>query len=632
MSLHGPTWQEATAGSLWLIGAAGLAWLGPQLPLLESVILWTVLLVGLLIVLQRVWSWFLGPLFIYDLVRIARRNRLIPPRSIFAIALLAVVFFFYVNRFGLRGDSWDDLFSAPSVRRDDLASFGSSMFSLFFGMQYLAVFLLTPLYTAGAIAEEKERGTLDLLLTTPLKNREIVIGLLASRLATIGITFLTILPVLSLMEFLGGVDPGMVLAGFLITALAMVCLANLCMAVSLYAKNWIRAMVAGYFFCFLLCAFWIWVWTESTMASFRGHLFDVGKLIGAFSILLFSEILLVPVLHLRKVVKGSGPWPTPEGGYRRPGEMVPNGPLIRFKEDYPKPANTGGTWRPPVSDKPVFWREFSSQEMQMSLLLYYFVYVFLFVGMAMVLLTMEDNLSKSNLFMSNFTPLTLALLVFPIGVVSSHMIAKERQERTLDTLCTTALDSKEILQEKWQASILRMRWPFIFLMGLYVLAVSLRAIDPAAFIWLSMATVIYIAFFATLGLFVSTCCATALKATVVFSIAFLALGLGGVAHLTPMGHSPGIFWWVERVLIYALSPFSTVRELTFSPDRAIDSPGDITAALVALGIIVPATWSLWKLTVFSFERSTSGRSLLSQLPARQTPGVIGAISPLPPPD
>jgi len=186
-----------------------------HLPPLESVVLWAVLLVGLVIVLRRFWSWLLGPLFFYDLVRTARRNRLIPTRCLFAIVLLAVVFIFYANWFGLGYGSWDDLFSQPSVRRDELASFGSSMFSLFFGMQYLAVFLLTPIYIAGAIAEEKERRTLDLLLTTHLTNREIVLGLLASRLSTLGLTFLTVVPTLSLLEFLGGIDPRLVLIGVL---------------------------------------------------------------------------------------------------------------------------------------------------------------------------------------------------------------------------------------------------------------------------------------------------------------------------------------------------------------------------------------------------------------------------------
>src|ERR1700746_3064680 len=116
MSSPCPTWQEVTAGGLWLAGAAGLFWLGPELSLPERAILWIILLVGLLIILRRFWSWLLGPLFFYDVVRTARRKRLILSRFLFAFALLAAVFLFYVSWFDFRVESWDDLFSPQSVR------------------------------------------------------------------------------------------------------------------------------------------------------------------------------------------------------------------------------------------------------------------------------------------------------------------------------------------------------------------------------------------------------------------------------------------------------------------------------------------------------------------------------------
>ena len=124
MSPKGPIWQEATAGGLLLAGMASLCWLGPVLPLPVCVLLWIVLLVGLLIVLRRFWAWLLGPLFLYDLVRTARRNRLIPIACIYGVALLAFVFILYVQWFDFRGDSWEELFSTQSLQRERLADFG----------------------------------------------------------------------------------------------------------------------------------------------------------------------------------------------------------------------------------------------------------------------------------------------------------------------------------------------------------------------------------------------------------------------------------------------------------------------------------------------------------------------------
>ena len=92
---------------------------------------------------------------------------------------------------------------------------------------HLAVALLTPAYVAGAIADEKDRKTLEFLLATDLRSREIVLSKLASRLANLTLFVLTGLPILSLIQFLGGVDPNLVLAGFAVTALTMAGLGGL---------------------------------------------------------------------------------------------------------------------------------------------------------------------------------------------------------------------------------------------------------------------------------------------------------------------------------------------------------------------------------------------------------------------
>src|SRR5260370_17603779 len=181
MSPEAPSWQQAKAGGLWLLGAAGLTWLGPQLPLLECVILWVVLAVGLLIVLRRFWSWLLGPLFVYDLVRTARRNRLIPVRSLYALLMLLIISVTYSRWFGFHWSGGGLFLEAPLLRPDLLPSFANSFFTSFGMLLISAVFLLTPIYLATAIVEERERGNLDLLLVTPLTNREIVLGIMMLR-------------------------------------------------------------------------------------------------------------------------------------------------------------------------------------------------------------------------------------------------------------------------------------------------------------------------------------------------------------------------------------------------------------------------------------------------------------------
>src|SRR5439155_737299 len=230
---------------------------------------------------------------------------LIHSRSLYTFALLAVMFLFYMQWFNYRGNSWEELFSPHSMQLDDLAAFGSSMFSLFFGMQYLAVFLLTPIYTAGVIAEEKDRRTLDLLLTTRLTNREIVAGLLASRLATLGLIFLTILPVLSLMEFLGGVDPKLVLAGFLITGAAIITNGSMCMLVSLFSQNATRALIGSYVCTLLVSGFWVPIAVSFLNTPDPITTFEDAAVFAIVSGSLAFVFFAIAVIRLRRVNKGS---------------------------------------------------------------------------------------------------------------------------------------------------------------------------------------------------------------------------------------------------------------------------------------------------------------------------------------
>ena len=90
---------------------------------------------------------------------------------------------------------------APQQKYSLLAEsfFGSFMF-----IQLLAVSILTPAYVASSIADEKERKTLEFMLATDLRNREIVLSKLFSRLANLTLFILTGLPILSILQFLGG--------------------------------------------------------------------------------------------------------------------------------------------------------------------------------------------------------------------------------------------------------------------------------------------------------------------------------------------------------------------------------------------------------------------------------------------
>lgn len=65
--------------------------------------------------------------------------------------------------------------------------------------------MVIPIMTSGSISGERERQTLDIMLTTPMRPISIVSGKLMSALATVGLYVISSLPFLAISFILGGV-------------------------------------------------------------------------------------------------------------------------------------------------------------------------------------------------------------------------------------------------------------------------------------------------------------------------------------------------------------------------------------------------------------------------------------------
>jgi ABC-2 type transport system permease protein len=99
---------------------------------------------------------------------------------------------------------------------------GQTLFYSTYLVQLVLVVFLSPAFTAGAISGERERKTIDLLITTLLPSHSLVLGKLISALAYIILLILAALPIQSLALMFGGIVPSEVIIGtilLLITAL-----------------------------------------------------------------------------------------------------------------------------------------------------------------------------------------------------------------------------------------------------------------------------------------------------------------------------------------------------------------------------------------------------------------------------
>jgi ABC-2 type transport system permease protein len=86
------------------------------------------------------------------------------------------------------------------------ATIGQAIFARLSVFQLLLVGVLAPAFTTGAISLEREKATLDLLITTPLRPGAIVVGKLFSALAFVLLMILAGIPVSALVLMYGGVS------------------------------------------------------------------------------------------------------------------------------------------------------------------------------------------------------------------------------------------------------------------------------------------------------------------------------------------------------------------------------------------------------------------------------------------
>ena len=97
----------------------------------------------------------------------------------------------------------------------DIFLVGQASLRTFFGIAYWTLFFFIPALTMKLIAEEKRSGTLELLLTKPVSDWQLVLGKFFGSFTVILIALLLTLPYLITIASIGNIDVGASLMGYL---------------------------------------------------------------------------------------------------------------------------------------------------------------------------------------------------------------------------------------------------------------------------------------------------------------------------------------------------------------------------------------------------------------------------------
>jgi len=112
---------------------------------------------------------------------------------------------------------------------------------------------------------QKKRNvqTLDALLASDLRDREIVLGTSWHESSKLGMIFLGPYPIFSFLQFLGGVEPVLIVAGFIFTAVSMCSLAALSLFFSVRSEKPREALVKTYLVTIVFVAALTLIWVTS---------------------------------------------------------------------------------------------------------------------------------------------------------------------------------------------------------------------------------------------------------------------------------------------------------------------------------------------------------------------------------
>jgi ABC-type transport system involved in multi-copper enzyme maturation permease subunit len=546
---------------------------------------------------------------IYELVRTARRGRYVLLRWVYALTLLLVLGFVsarWSEPMAFHGGITPGDFA--QMRAAQATRFAEAFFSIFICVQVFAVVLLTPAYAAGTIADERDRKTLEFLLATDLRNREIVLGKLMACIANTGMLVLTGLPILSLVQLLGGVDPNLVLAGYALTGLTVISLASVSILISVYSTKARDAIVLSYLalLAFLMFTFMVHTALEHARAAPRGFFlpipfpvappkpepweFVLERLLTGNPVILVNELknnwdrkiplatVIPSLLGTYAVLHGTVALVAVTWAVRRLRLAA-----LSSKRMKPlKKERTARHWaRPSIGRTPMVWKEvyaepgmafngFGKAIMAIIVIVSFAPPLWLaavfvdehWLGLASRPRAYQwQQLPRDiNIWVRVVGTTVATLTLLGVAVRAAGGVTGERDRHTFDSLVSTQLEARDILYGKWVGAMLSVRWAWIWLGFVWGVGVWLGGLDVVTLPWLVLIWSVYAACFACLGQRFSITSSSTLRATLLTLGTFGLLCFGHwlpgwcvVSSNMPLSRSDPGGWFLD-LQIFGLTP------------------------------------------------------------------------------
>ena len=152
----------------------------------------------------------------------------------------------------------------------DVFFIGQATLQPFFSVAYWTLFFFIPALTMRMIAEENKNGTMELLLTKPVSDWQVVVGKFLSCLLLIAIALLLTAPYYISVWILGPVDHGAVWSGYL----GMILMSMAFISIGLFASSISNNQIVSFLLSLFIGVFFLIIFDmlSSNLTGFTGQL------------------------------------------------------------------------------------------------------------------------------------------------------------------------------------------------------------------------------------------------------------------------------------------------------------------------------------------------------------------------
>jgi ABC-2 type transport system permease protein len=133
------------------------------------------------------------------------------------------------------------------ISGSDIFIVGQASLRSFFSIAYWTLFFFIPALTMRLIAEEKKSGTIEMLLTKAVTDRQVIIGKYLATLILIAIALAFTLPYVITLAKLGNIDTGGTICGYLALLLMSAAYTSIGLFTSSITSNQIVAFLSSLF-------------------------------------------------------------------------------------------------------------------------------------------------------------------------------------------------------------------------------------------------------------------------------------------------------------------------------------------------------------------------------------------------